>query len=146
MKISIKPLLVVAVLLFVAEPMAFAQSASTPKPPPDISGNWTMEIGKCKGSIMVSPEKQDDIRGTRWDGIYTARCGDDNSIWEEIFLIWANFEGVYFFSGVGTYNGKNVPEGFNLHWKNDGKTLVGSSSFPLPLAFDSPLKSIAMYK
>lgn len=145
MIISIKPL-VAAVILFAAEPVAFGQNSSTPPRPTDISGNWTLEIGKCKGPIQINLAIQKAISGTRWEGIYTGRCGDDNSTWEEKFLIWSNSEGIYFFSGVGTYNGKDLPEGFNLHWNNDGKTLVGSSSFPLPSAFDSPLKSVSMYK
>ncbi|MGO8913087.1 MAG: hypothetical protein ACLQDM_27705 [Bradyrhizobium sp.] len=146
MRISIKPLVAVAVILFAAEPIVFAQNDLTTQNSTDISGNWTLEIGKCKGSIMVGPAKHNATKGTSWDGIYTARCGDDNSTWEEKFYIWINSEGDYFFSGVGTYNGQNVPEGFNLHWKDDGKTLVGSSSFPLPLTPDLPLKSVAMYK
>jgi hypothetical protein len=146
MKVIIKPLVVTAVLLLVAETIAFGQNGSNPQRPADISGNWTMEIGKCKGPIKVDLTKSDNLTGTTWVAIYTAGCGDDNSTWSEKYFIWAGSEGIYFFSGVGTYKGKKIREGFNLHWKTDGKTLVGSSSFHLPVASGVSIQSVTMYK
>ncbi|MGO9787545.1 MAG: hypothetical protein ACLPL5_12170 [Stellaceae bacterium] len=126
MKIAFKPLAAAVVLLFAADPIVWAQSASAPKSPPDITGRWVLELsgqyGNCAGPIDISP--RGDPAGAGWAAIYAITCDGDTEPGQQRFQIRANAAGSYHFAGSGEH-----PDIFDLNWTQDGKALAGSGSF-----------------
>ena len=125
MKIPITPLTAAVVLFFAAEPIALAQSGSAPKPS-DIAGGWILELrgkyGNCAGPIDIG--QPGDASGAYWTAIYAITCDGDSEPGQQRFDIRYNSDGNYHFAGSGEH-----PDIFDLHWTQDGKTLVGSGSF-----------------
>jgi hypothetical protein len=125
-KIAIKPLILAVVLWIAAEPMAWAQSASAPPSPPDITGRWVLELsgiyGKCAGPISIDPPG--GAAGVHWAAIYALTCDGDSGPGQVRFDIGYNAGGGYHFTGSGDY-----PDIFDLNWTPDGKALAGSGSF-----------------
>jgi hypothetical protein len=126
MKIAAKPFMLAFVLWFAAGPAAFAQSGSTPKPPPGITGTWVLELsskyGKCTGPITINPPG--GAAGAHWAAVYAITCDGDSGSHQERFDISTNAGGSYHFAG-----GDEHPDVFDLNWTQDGKALAGSGSF-----------------
>ncbi len=147
MKVAIKQVVMAAaLLLFVAEPMAFGQNSSTPPRPADISGDWTLEFGSCKGSISVSPPLNSG--GNNWNGIWTGQCGSDALqvqyiISEKSREYLGSFIEVYNFRGSGSFSdGIVVTENYNLNWSTGRQTLAGSGFIAIGSA---PKRSVSFF-